>query len=502
MAAEILDGQVRSVLEPSAGDGVFLSALADVAETRGINDLAVTAVEKDQQVYRNNLTSFPDSIVGQGICADFLATQATPHDAVIGNPPYVRLRNLPAIERDRALRIALECLDHPMDPSGSVWMPFVLHSCQSLVQGGRMALVLPYELTYVRYAKPLWKYLAYNFGHLRVARVYERVFPEILQDVILLFAQDKGRYSSTVTYDVFDTVADLLKGSANTTTELTIHEILDHRPFVSSLLPARARSLLNKIEGITTSVADCASFSIGYVCGDKDFFHPSKELIDEFDIQPQNLYPAVRSTRQLIGNGLYTSALPDQAKTHLFSPSGTHLNWGEHRYIRQGEESGVDKRYKCRIRKPWFQVPYVRIPDLILSVFSDTPVLLDNDGHLTASNSLLCGIVHAQVRARDFISAWYTSLTLLSIELNVHSLGGGVLVFVPREAGRIRIVHPSHTDDIDLSLVDQQLRTKDLQSAYEIGDASLRKRGILQSKDLEAIIEARQILRRWRQRPI
>ena len=99
----------------------------------------------------------------------------------------------------------------------------------------------------------------------------------------------------------------------------------------------------------------------------------------------------------------------------------------------------MSSRYKCRVRDPWFVTPGVEIPDVVVPVFADAPVLLANDAGYAASNSLLCGYLNAGVTAASVLARWYTSLTLLQIELEVHSLGGGVRVFVPNEAAAIRL---------------------------------------------------------------
>ena len=59
-------------------------------------------------------------------------------------------------------------MNQMMDPSGSLWMPFLLHAMRFLSIGGRLSFVLPYEFTYVRYARPLWGMLRDKFGSLRV----------------------------------------------------------------------------------------------------------------------------------------------------------------------------------------------------------------------------------------------------------------------------------------------------------------------------------------------
>ncbi|MGH3848435.1 MAG: hypothetical protein ACRDRT_01820, partial [Pseudonocardiaceae bacterium] len=57
---------------------------------------------------------------------------------------------------------------------------------------------------------------------------------------------------------------------------------------------------------------------------------------------------------------------------HLFLPPPDYENLtkGEGAYVRHGQSIGVDQRYKCRIRNPWYRTPYARVPDVIVPVFS------------------------------------------------------------------------------------------------------------------------------------
>lgn len=499
MAEQLLRDGVRDVLEPSAGDGVFIDALADVARRRGLGGISVTAVEVDEDTFCEHLTSFPEGVVGTGVLSDFLGAELPRFDAVIGNPPFVRLRNLAAAERTRAEGVAGELLGSAMDPAGSVWMPFVLRAADRLREGGRLALVLPYEFTYVRYARPLWSFLSGAFGSLRVLRSYERMFPEILQDVVLLFAEDKGGTTSSVTFEVFESLVDVLAGEPDITTKIEVADAMSGRPFVEALLPEDVRTIVSRVAAITVPASQIARFNIGYVCGDKSFFHPDPETVREFGIPDSSLRSAVGSTRMLRGTGLFTTSLPSNATTGLFLP-GHELTPGESRYVEHGESLGVNERYKCRIREPWFGVPYVHEPDLILSVFAETPVLLVNDGKLVASNSLLCGYLEGATSAEDFARAWYSSLSLLSIELNVHALGGGVFVFVPREAGRVLIANPQLMTQVDLAEIHRRLRSSSPRDAYEVGDECLRSEGVLADTELEAVGAARAVLARWRTR--
>lgn len=131
--------------------------------------------------------------------------------------------------------------------------------------------------------------------------------------------------------------------------------------------------------------------------------------------------------------------------------------------------------YKCRIRSPWYRVPGVYTPDLLLTTFSDRPRLYLNDAGWVASNSVLGGRIHSGETSREIISSWFSPLTLLSTELNIHSLGGGVMVAVPREADAVRILTREATAPLDVDEVDAKLRTRDPDAAYALGAHAVKK---------------------------
>lgn len=499
MAAWALRGDSERAIEPSMGDGQFLRALGLHAERVGHRGVELWGVELDQVAYRET--------VGGGIVAperailgDFLEVEPFPVDVAIGNPPYVRLRHLPRVEADRARLIGSQELGSQIDPAGSVWLPFVTHATSFLKNGGRLAFVLPLELTYVRYAKPLWRFLGARFESLRVVRVHERLFPDLLQDVVILLADGRGSMTSTVQYDCFERRSDLLDGHPSITAQIDLGRILgDERPFMEALLARDLCDLLGgRLSEIASPLREKVTWNIGYVSGDKAFFHPRPEAITEFALSKHSLTPAISSGRLATKHGLMTAGIPRGATQQLFLPDSDALTLGvgERRYIRHGEAAGVQHRYKCRIRDPWYVTPGVRAPDLVMPVFSDRPILLVNDGRFAVSNSMLAGYLRAD-SAESIAAAWYTSLTMLQIELRVHSLGGGVLVMVPSEAGAIRTVERGSIEA--LAEIDGDLRCGAFDQAYERGDRStLQGLYRLTSQEIELLRDGIDSLRRWR----
>ncbi|HRH67944.1 MAG TPA: N-6 DNA methylase [Flavobacteriales bacterium] len=501
MARWLLRGDVRSVLEPSFGGGVFLDAIRVAQQELDVKRVRIIGAEISE--------SEVDRIVSDGLLAaanihhgDFLTMKPTPVDAVIGNPPYVRLRNLSECDRGTALRVAHAKLRAPMDTSGSLWMPFVLHSMSFLKKGGRLALVLPYEFTYVKYALDLWQTLASSFGSLRIVRVHERLFPDILQEVVLLYAADFGSSCSTVRFSAFERIHSFLAEMPVCDRDLPIRNIVaGERSFVHALLPDALVELIARRGGADMEmIKERCSFNIGYVCGDKDFFHPSPEARQSFGLRRTSLRQAVTSSRQLKGGGLRSSNLRPTEMDSLFLPpiDVGALSREDKQYIKWGEANRVDKRYKCQVRSPWYQVPGVKVPDLLLSVFADRPLMILNDGEYIATNSLLCGYMK-KGRADTLAAGWYTSLSLLNCELEVHSLGGGVMILVPNEVGRVRVPKVSRVTKAYLTRLDAALRTGNETAAYELGDSEVLRALLgFSAQEVKLIKDGLQILKHWR----
>lgn len=300
------------VLEPSFGDGMFLRAVGQSIGRRNLDGVRVSGVEIDAQA--RDLALRDGAIAGAELrLGDFLDVEPFAVQAVIGNPPYVRLRRLAPADRERALLGAQVGMGALMDPSGSLWMPFVLHAMRFLDRGGRLAFVLPYDFTYVRYARPLWRVLAERFGAIRVLRTHERAFPDILQDVIILLADDFGGCTKAVHYQAFNRVADLLGGNPVADEQLAVRDIASgDRAFISALLRPELRELLRRrVVPLTAPARESVTFNIGYVAGDKTFFHPDADHVHAYALPSRNLRPALTSTRAIRRAGLWSSAIGD-----------------------------------------------------------------------------------------------------------------------------------------------------------------------------------------------
>lgn len=490
-----------SVLEPSFGDGVFIDAA--ISRYSSLENFApnITGIELQPTVYSKYIESTSVNI--KSFCQNFLTY--TPNEnfsAVIGNPPYVSLRNLN--EEDRAEAINCSAKNKvKMLTSGSLWMPFILHSTSMLSNGGRLAFVLPFELTYVKYAYPLWDYLGNNYGNIKLIRIHEDFFPDVDVETIILLADNKGANTNCVEYLIYDNADDVLNKRISLQSQIKISDIVNgKKPFILSLLNKSHQKMLEEIRKkkyIAPLINHC-KFNIGYVCADKEYFHPSQEIQKQFNLPAQNLIPCISNSKELNGGtGVGAVVKEGQCNSKLYLPK--ELTKSDKKYVKYGVEKGVNLRYKCQQRSPWYTTPSVETPELILTVFGDTPKLILNEGKYAVSNSLLAGRITSNIPPKNIVCLWYNSLTLLSIELNVHSLGGGVLVLIPGETDKLEITNniPEESIDSIFERIDNCIKNQGVQAAYELGDKLVLKEILgLSELQIEQIRQAVNLLRFWR----
>ena len=188
------------VLEPSCGEAAFLAPAAArlqelgkrrprAQQLRGVevhapSAKAATALLADQG-FRSSIQK-----------ADFFDVDPEERfDAIIGNPPYIRYQQFTGEGRAKALRAALAC-GVRLTRLASSWAAFVVHATRFLKPDGRLGLVLPAELLTVNYAAPVRRFLLENLANVRLVLFEELVFPGVLEEVVLLMAEGKGRAPS------------------------------------------------------------------------------------------------------------------------------------------------------------------------------------------------------------------------------------------------------------------------------------------------------------------
>lgn len=367
-------------------------------------------------------------------------------DAVVGNPPYVRYQSFRGESRAKAQRAALRA-GVRLSGLASSWAAFAVRSAQLVKPSGRLGLVLPAELLSTNYAGPVRRFLMDRFGSVRLVMFDERVFPGVLAEVVLLLATGEGP------------AGEIEVSQARNLRALGDPPVTHWRPsepeakWTPALLSAEAADAYAAIlqrKGFT-QLCSWGATELGMVTGNNRYFCLSVAQASELGLAESDLLrispPGSRHLRGLVlSPRAWDELAVDGRSVYLFAPglrAGQRPSGAAEAYIAAGEASGVPSAYKCRVRSPWWQVPRVRTPDLLLTYMNhDTPRLVTNEAKAGYLNSVHGVRLTAGRRAlgRDLLPiGLLNSLTQLGAELVGRSYGGGMLKVEPKEADMLPV---------------------------------------------------------------
>lgn len=382
------------ILKPSCGEAAFLSAAA-----QRLNEVAKCGRNWDEQLHgvdlhADSVAAAEEMLRGRGFSAslwvgDFFEVDLTEgYDAILGNPPFIRYQDFSGAARARSLEAAL-AQGVRLSGLASSWAAFVVKSAQHLAPGGRLALVLPAELLSVGYAAEVRRFLLRRFAKLKLITFEERVFPGVLEDVVLLLAEGEGGAESFELHQTKN-AATLQEGAERWQN----YSPADGAKWTPALLASKAFAAYEELaasacEGLTA----WGRTYLGSVTGNNKFFSVSDDEAVRLGLLQSDLLrispPGSRHLRGLtFSDASWVSSARDGARVHLFYP-GDDPSPAAQKYIDQGCKDGVAKAYKCRVRTPWWRVPLVETPDLFLTYMNhDRPRLITNDAKANILNSL------------------------------------------------------------------------------------------------------------------
>lgn len=471
------------VLEPSCGEAAFLLAAHERVATLLNDDVSGAARLDGVELHDASARAARALLRSAGATAhirvsDFFTVDPDPsYDAVIGNPPYVRYQDFAGADRAASRRAALRA-GVALTGLASSWAAFTVHSALFLKPGGRLGLVLPAELLSVNYAAQVREFLMRRFARVRLVLFTERVFPGVLEDVVLLLAEGTGGTDHCELLQVQD--ADAL-AALDPETGAVWTPTTSSGKWTSALLPpASAGAYARATTGTSfTSLLTWGETTLGMVTGANKFFTLSPDRAAELGLGDDELLPlSPPGSRHLRGLSFTTHMRSELgregAATLLFRPSG-EPSAAARSYIRAGESQAIHTAYKCRVRSPWWRVPLVRPADLLLTYMNaDTPRLTTNAAgayHLNSVHGIYLAEQHRTLGSELLPLASLNSVTLVGAEIVGRAYGGGMLKLEPREADELPVPAPAHVQHCAEALRLVRPRVRDHLRAGRLLDA-------------------------------
>lgn len=455
----VADWAVRAagdhVLEPSCGEAAFLLAAGERLDTlsraTGVPRGNLDGVELHESSAREaeRLVRAAGHEVQVQVSDFFLVTPTGTYNAVVGNPPYVRYQDFSGTARSRSREAALRA-GVPLTGLASSWAAFTVHAALFLKAGGRLGLVLPAELLTVNYAAEVRRFLMERFARVRLVLFTERVFPGVLEEVVLLLADgyEQGPADHCELHQV-RTAEDLSTPAG--VARLWKPQTADGK-WTPSLMSTSALAAYIAVEaaGDFTTLHEWGETTLGMVTGNNRYFALSPARARELGLRSGELLalspPGSSHLRGLTFTASAYGALgAGGSATLLFRPPG-EPSAAARAYIEAGERLDVDAAYKCQVRSPWWRVPLVKPADLLLTYMNaDTPRLCTNRKaayHLNSVHGVYLRPGLRQLGMDVLPLATLNSMTLLGAETVGRAYGGGMLKLEPKEADLLPVPGP------------------------------------------------------------
>jgi adenine-specific DNA-methyltransferase len=338
----------KRILEPSAGKGIFLSLLTSLGcqDLTGIEIDPIIANQSSVPIKTSNFFDFPIS---------------EKYDVVIGNPPYIRWKNLPLNQRQYFSSSSF--WQKRMNGLTDILQPFIFKCVDHLRLGGELIFITPLFWMQTLHAEPLRKFLLENGVLELIINFHEtRIFPNANLNLIIF------KYRKSKVNIPLKVINYRYKGKLNPERLEQVHEILHSESW--ELTSSKDEDL----EYFHTHQPDNSSpwwflpikleeklFHLEQTCQFSPDMDVNGHKVRLSHLYPKNLlrlmgYPEKLCKKLMIGNknyflprqiGTLTSYFTDNKKTGSLIPP-RYVQVGDIAEIGNGMVSGLDKAFQLK----------------------------------------------------------------------------------------------------------------------------------------------------------
>lgn len=436
-----------SILEPSCGDGAFLTALLNNKDSNEKID-SIYAVEKNKEEL-SKARSIERKLILKGITpafivSDFLEfepTDSLKFDLVIGNPPYIHKKHLSSKQIDLSKNILYKSgIKKPV--ISNIWISFVVKAISMIKENGVLCYVLPAEMLQVKYAEDIRRLLFQKFDEISFLTFSEKIFADIEQDVIVLICKRNNNRK------VINHGCITLKNNQCTLEyKNTVSKERYHDKWLWYLLKKEEVEIFTENLSKFNKIDDICHSGAGIVTGNNDYFIVSKSTVKKYKMQ-KYCKPILKKSFFVKDTVTFREndfqAISDKdLPSYLLDFNNIKPNKipkSVEQYLNIGEIEGVNKTYKCRIRSEWYKVPSIRHTEGIFFKRSHLyPKILYNEFGVYITDTGYRVQMKENYSMKDMVFCFYNSFTLLLSELDGRNYGGGVLEITPKEFKKLRV---------------------------------------------------------------
>jgi len=471
-----------SILEPSCGDGQFVSSLFKALNPDEENRCSVDLLDIDKKELAKAKSIIPknDFITKGSYHQDYLKfflDNDNKYSLIIGNPPYIRKKNMKEEQITRCEQIHERIKLHSHEVKSNftiknIWPAFVEASIMSLNNSGVLCFVIPAEILQVNYTRELRSLISSEFDRVEIFAFSELIFDRIQQDVIALVGVKgvKNKDEHGFSFYQVDCLSDL-KEPKFTEKYSNIHRATLDK-WTNYILSDDELNFVEEIKNCYQPIKHyCKKAEVGIVTAANDYF-----IINNDKLKANNLNRLRSLSKPIISKGGFVSNLAhftgedfdalknsNQNVNFLDFPDIPQVKLGKiiNTYLRVGEDKKLHERYKMLRRKHWYHVPSLWASEgLFIKRSHLFPKMLVNEAGVLATDSFYRMETKDDYSIKKVVFSFYNSMTFVLAELEGRYYGGGVLELTPNEFKHLFIPYHNAITDEQFNRLDEMLRAK------------------------------------------
>ncbi|MEO6133796.1 MAG: Eco57I restriction-modification methylase domain-containing protein [Ginsengibacter sp.] len=456
MAKWILGNKnLKTVLEPAFGLGVFSRAILDQNE-----DVTINGFEVDGTIFENAKRHFENIENVNLLLQDYMYNDwENKYDGIICNPPYFKFHDY---DNKNILKEIETNLKYKLNGFTNLYTLFLLKSIHQLSPNGRCAYIIPSEFLNSDYGKLVKTYLikSKSLRHIVVFDFEENVFDDALTTAsIILCANDN--LTDRVQFSNIQSLQDLAKIDTIIADYPNFSDTKQTYKFSELNPEIKWKAYYQKQNGIKfknlVPFSSYAKAVRGIATGSNEYFTFSMSKAKEYSIEDQYLLPCICSAKDAKTSFFTTKDFEDLKKKDksifLFNAENS-IDKNILAYIQKGEKEEVHKRFLTASRTPWFALEHRKPAPIWVSVFNRTGLrFIRNEANISNLTSYHC-IYPKQLNLFseiniDLLFAYLLTNTAKQIfEDNSRQYGNGLQKFEPNDLNKGMI--------LDLGILDKQ----------------------------------------------
>ncbi len=460
-----------SILEPSCGDGQFVSSLLANNVLRDFTSVKLNLLD----INPNELGKAAELIRKEKLknvrviakACDYLDYKKTGFSLIIGNPPYINKKRLKKEQIEKCDQICTEIIPE-FGETKNIWPSFLLKGIESLNEDGVICFVLPSEILQVNYTREIRKYILNKFERIEIFAFNELIFENIEQDVVVLIGikhveteKEKG-----VSFFHVEKLEDLkipgyIERHSNVhrkkLDKWTNYVLEDDELNLVEELSSRLN--LNSVKSL------CKKVEVGIVTAANDYFIVTNEAVKKHKLKPY-AKPLIKKGTQIPNsirvNRARLKTLQDTNKEvnflHFVSKERKKFSANAKKYFAIGVKKKLNEQYKMGTREHWYAVPSIWVSEGMFIKRSHLfPRIVINTAKVLVTDSFYRINMKKGLHIKNLAFSFYNTVSFILAELEGRFYGGGVLELTPNEFKNILVPYVENISTTQFTVLEKML---------------------------------------------